>query len=573
MRDNRLIVLAAVLAALLAWGCDDKKEGEANVDVSAKPTQEVAPSGELSKLAAPEDVVMFAGSDNLTALAGKLQAMAGPAGQSIKPESLAKGFATRFKLQDPSMIALDKPSRLVLFNPKTYKDGAIILTINDKAKLLGALSGKKDDVKRNAHAFQSAGGRTTYLNFLDDFAVFTNEPEMFTKYRAFLVKVCGAKVESGATGVIVAKHAAKIYKAELDEAIANAKRDLEAGTTMGPSLHGLGNIIEWVSKVAVDLDTITLHANSIEDGGKISVEVSGKGDSELEKTFKMLGGRKMALLNKLPADAPLVVAMSADPDAGSELTRSLTTWSLQLSLAQDLAEKYVEAMDAYWKASTGEIVFAGHMLEDKLRFSGISGIRDGEAARKAQATLREMYKDKSFAERSKEIGMSIKVKADAYKVGDVSVSTVETELIDAKDQQADDLKKVLGDKASLFSDLASSHYAYTDEYGFIAYGRDAKPVITAWLEGKVPGGFDAAPQLKRAQKHFAKGMFFMAYASPMQLIKHLSAGQMPIQLPNAQAGITLSAGAENGVLHLSLDLPASQAMALAMASMTLGSGL
>jgi hypothetical protein len=103
--------------------------------------------------------------------------------------------------------------------------------------------------------------------------------------------------------------------------------------------------------VAHDLDIVSFHVDTLEDGAALAIDISAKKESALEKSFRALGARKLALLEKVPADAPLVIGMSIDPDGDDELRKSLTSWSLQLSFGANADPKYSEAMDgaARWR--------------------------------------------------------------------------------------------------------------------------------------------------------------------------------------------------------------------------------
>jgi hypothetical protein len=207
------------------------------------------------------------------------------------------------------------------------------------------------------------------------------------------------------------------------------------------------------------------------------------------------------------------------------------------------------------------MAFAAHKTagKDLLSLTALMGIRDAEKARKAQATLRAMYDAPDFAKMYAGMGLKLSYKNDAYKVGDVNVSTVTAELEGGAAQNP-----VLqgNDTTALLSNLLSSHVAIGNELSVVAYGKDAKPLMEAWLGGKMPGGFDKAPGLQRALKSAAKGMFFIGYAVPLDVVQGFGITQIPGAAPGG-AGIALSGGAEEGVLHIVLDVPTAQATAIA----------
>jgi len=573
------LALLGLVLALLPVGCDSNDK-QSNVDVKVQPAKEVAPSGPIEKLAAPESVLAFGGSDDMKTLLPELAKLAGPAGAQLQAKQVAKLVAARLELTDPSVVALDKPMRFVVVDPKAHDNGAVILmsTTGRDAFVAAMPKNKKQNDAGNAYSFQSptqsTTGFSTYVNFVDDVAVMSPNKDLFSKYKVFLLKLAGATVASGASVVIAAKHAAKLYQSEIDEAVAEAKAE-GAESPGAPAVFAeMGKMAQWAAGVAKDIDKVIIRIDALDDGGKVAIDVSAKDQSGLQKTFRSVGERKLSLLSKVPADATAVVAMNVDPDSQDELTRSLTAWSLQLSLGQDADSKYSDAMNDYWKATSGEMVFAAHRVPngEGLRFSALMGIRDAEAARKAQQTLRGMLQQPKLQQSYAAMGMKLSVQSPAYKIGDVPVSTVTAEVDRDAKPSAQSVHRALGNSAPLYTKLMSSHIAIGPELGVMAYGDEARASIETWLGGKMPGGFDKAPGLTRALSHAAKGMFMLAYGSPTELIKQSLGSQLP-QLggpPTQDNGIAISAGATDGVLHIVVDMPAAQALALAKAMTTLG---
>jgi hypothetical protein len=428
--------------------------------------------------------------------------------------------------------------------------------------------------------------------------VLTSDAELFGQHKSFLLRLAGAQV-THATLVVSGKNAGAAFKTELDAAIAEVKKSADAPDSPlnGP---GLGKMLEWMISVARDLDTIVMRIEPTEDGAKLAIDVSAVAQSALDKSMRLLGERKLALLDDIPVDAPAAFVMSIDPDNDDELTRSLTAWSLQLSLGQQVDEKYADAMNAYWKATTGDMAFAAHSAprghaprghaprghaprghavpgdapkddgtEPKLRFSALTGIRDAAAARAAQETLRGMYDEEKLAKLYADMGVKVSFKPNAYKVADVEVGVVSAELADTRGDAKLDLKRALGATAGLLTDMMNSHVAIGDELGVMVYGTDAKPVMEAWLGGKMSGGLDKSRGVARAMKHAAEGMFMLAYGSPSEVMRSLNPQIPTLGGAAKDGGIALSVGATKGVLHLVLDLPSSQASALAAGLMTL----
>jgi hypothetical protein len=227
---------------------------------------------------------------------------------------------------------------------------------------------------------------------------------------------------------------------------------------------------------------------------------------------------------------------------------------------QEMPEKYLQASADYWKATSGEMVFAVHkaLTGQGLSLTGVMGLRDAEKARAATKTMADMYKEKAIADMYKTLGMSVEYKEAAYKVGDVPVATQQVKLGKAL--------AALGPFGPMLEDLLMSHVALAKDLGVIAYGgKDGKPTVEAFLGGKVQGGLDQAPGVARALKNAAPGTFVLFYVSPVALVKgvHLG-GQNPLAAALADVapgatGLALSIGAQGGVATVTLDLPTEQA--------------
>jgi hypothetical protein len=556
-------------------GCDDEKKPD--VGVEAKKTEEVAPSGPIEDLEAPAAVVLYGGSDSLVSLAKKAGAMAGPVGAAtINGPLIGKGLAQSLGLKNESALDLEKPFRFAVVDPKKLDEPMVLLvTMTKKEELTGLLPPKttKDD-GGNAISYATQG-KTIYLNFLDDFAVFTQDKETFAKHKAFLAKLAGAKVTGEGSAVVSVANASKIYESELADAVKKAEQAMQqqsAGMPMGGD--GMKKMAQWVASTAKEMDKVVARVDGVDDGGTITFDVLPKEGSDLKKTFDSLGKQKLELLDELPADAPLAMVMAIDPDEGGELTQSLTAWSLQLSLGEDIDEKYLDAMDQYFKATTGQMAFAAHHVPgvEGLRFSGIMGVRDAEKARESQKTLRELYDKESFKKTYDDLGMKMTFKPNAYKVGDVPVDRVEAKLDETGGQA--NLKQALGPSAALFGDLMNTHVALTTPLGVMAYGQDGKAVIEAWLGGEMAGGFDKDPGVARALKHAAPGTFMLMYAEPLKMMSAMGMPAPPQQgAPTSKSGLAVTAGADEGQLHVVLDLPTAQVAALIGAAMQMQRGM
>lgn len=557
---RRAAWLAAALACLAGLGCDDDKPETAPAATAEAAKQEVAPGGAIETLAAPDEVIVYGGADDLTAMAEKLKKAYPALGPSLDPAALSAAFVQRYKITDPSVIELSKPVRFAVIDPKNASDPMVLLvpTKGKEAFEKALPADKKADDAGNTWSLK-AGGRTAYVNMIDQWAVFAGSPEAFKKHKDFLVKLAGATLSQPAMIVVDANHTTQIFGKDLETGVAGLKEEMKGqpGVT-GGSLAGLESLFDGFVEVAKQADKLVLQLAPIDDGALLKVDVHPKKGSDLAKTFDELGQEKLDLLSKAPKDAPLVVAWSMNPDSASELTKGLWRWSLQFMGGADSDPKFAEAMETYWKATNGDVLAVAHELEGKpgLRFSMIFGVRDAEKAREAQKTLRGLYDDPAVKSTYKDMGLEMKYQDDAYKIGDVSVSTITT------DMKNDDLAK-LGPGAGIFNSMLTQHFAIGDELGVIGYGTDGKEAVTAWLEEKVAGGFEGTDPAKKALEYAAPGTFLLAYAQASPLASAFKGDEKPGTA--GKRGLVLSAGAKGGVLHLVVDVPQEQVAALQQA--------
>jgi hypothetical protein len=153
--------------------------------------------------------------------------------------------------------------------------------------------------------------------------------------------------------------------------------------------------------------------------------------------------------------------------------------------------------------------------------------------------------------------MTLEYKEDAYKVGDVGVSTMQV--------KAGKALAALGPFGPMLEDLMTTHTAHGKDLGVVAYGKDGKATIEAFLGGKIAGGLDQAPGVVRALKNAAPGTFLLMYAAPVELVKGIDlGGKNPLaaklgDIPASKSGIAISVGAQGGVVTVTLDVPTEQA--------------
>jgi hypothetical protein len=571
-----IAALAAVPAlAGGAAGCKDeaaKPTDQPEVAVTATPVKEVAPSGALGKLEAPESVMVYGGIDSPEKLAGHASELifGSDARGAMQLQGAVGALAIRYGLSDGTALDPKKSVRFAVVDPKAHKEPIVVAVgISGRDAFIKTLPAKavKDD-GGNAYGYTTGASTPVFVNFVDDWAVFSNTKEIFPQHKAFMVKLIGATVDSDAAVVVDVAHLSKAYATDFEAALARAKTELESNASAIPigSPSGVGKILDWAATVAKDLDRVLVSTSASAEGGKLSLAFSPKAGTDLAKTFQALGPRKLdAMLAKLPADAPLALVASFDTSTTSDLMRTIAAWSLQLSLGQGAAAAdYSKAMNDYWQAASGDTALAAHAFDGKLRLSLLTGVKDAEAMKKALVAMRAMYGEEGVKKLYEKMGIKLEHKAGAYKVGDVSVDTVTATLLEPKptspnapkDKPQVDLKRAMGAGAGIFAELMSHHTAIGKDTAFMVYGAESKKTMEAWLGNTIGGGLDREPGIQRAVKNAAPGLFFLLYGAPLAVAGALEKGTT---VGPVKEGIAISAGGDGGMLHLVIDVPGGQA--------------
>ncbi len=578
---TRFLLFFLVLLALTA-GCDDaaKKQPGAKGSASvAKPTAPVA-AKQLIDLKAPANVIAFGGVDNLQQILGKAQGVSGGLvpPEAVSPAVVAAGLQGMLKLTSADAIDLAKPARFMVVDPKKHPEPlTIVIGTKGKDKLIAALpADKKKDDGGNAFSWKAEGNKTAYLSFIGDAAVISSDPGGFAAHKAFLTELVHTKLPGGIAVVGSVVNMVTLYGTEIDQGLQQVKEGLKQIAKSGPAgpagpaglkagqVEGFNAMLDWAGATVKDLEKVVIETKLSADGGLLSFQLHPKKGTEVEKIFKMLGKRPLTLLSKLPANSSAFFDGNLDPDGASELTRRLVTWSLTMGIGgAEVPEKYITGMSDYWKATTGEFVVAVHPAVDGkgLALTGLMGLRDAEKARSMIKLLAEMYQDPIIAKGYKELGLTMDFKPEAYKIGDVTVATMQVKMAQPMAE--------LGPLGPMIQDLLTTHTGTGKDMGYIAYGKDGKATLEALIGGKLGSGLDKAPATVRALKHAAPNAFFLMCGAPLDIAKGIDlGGKNPLvaklaDAPTSKTGLCFSAGQKDGVIHLTTDVPGEQAKAIA----------
>jgi hypothetical protein len=532
----------------------------------------------VTELEAPASVLVYGGSTDLKRFLTDVHAFASKVSPAVPPfaDMAAGTLQKELNLSDPGGIDLGKPARFALLDPKKYAANPLSLLVatTGKDKLTATLpASKKENDAGNALGYQDASGKTIYLNFIGDLAVFTGDKDAFSAHREFFEKLAAATLPNDRALIVSARNASALFGAEMDGAFAQMKQQMAAAAAANPSAspEGVTKIVDGLASTAKELDKILVTIALPEDGAVLSISLYPRPDTELEKSFKTIGSRPPSLLGRYPADTPFFLSMNINPDAMGPLTEKMVAWSLSIGLGGvQTPPQYLEAMKEYWKATNGEFVMAAHRVPgtEGLSLSALMSVRDAAKVREGMRKGREMYNDPTIAALYKKAGMEAQIKNDAYKIGEMPVDTMAVKMNTPSAQ--------LGPVAPFLAELMQTHMLVDRDLSIVAYGEGGKSTLEAFLGGKIVGGLDKASGVQRALKYAAPGQFMFMYAAPIELVKGVSMGgknPMAAQLASrtTTTGVAISANSKDGVVTLVLDLPAEQAVGVAqLAGMTRG---
>lgn len=569
MRPRRHLRTFAVLALALApvfAGCgDDKKGPDAGAPGVTLPEVKAGPLGELQ---APAPVIAWGGAESVEKLAAGLQAF----GQQITPlvpplmETLNGELRRRLAMTRLEGIDWKRPARVAVFDPKGMPKAvlALVLPLASREQFLAGLpAGKKENDEGNAITYRDDLGRTICLNFIDDSVAVTWDKKQLPSNMEFFVGLAKATAAEEQAFFLSAKNVSALYAKEIDEMIAQARQQVLTGPMAVTPMQGevSSRVLTWMVETFKDLDRVEVTPRLPEDGAVVSIRLHPKAGSELEKSFKAIRPRPHTLVSKVPADAVMFASVSTDPDAADSLTTRFIEWAMTINFGGKVPEGYGQAMRDYFQATGGEMVVAAHkpVAGDGLSLTTLLSVRDEDKLRDAMRKSKAIFKDKDVVETSKKMGTVVEYRENAYKLGAIPVDVVEM-----KYEKGKSPFQQLGPFGEALSDLTSSHMATSKEISVVAYGKDGRKELEAFLNGKVQGGLDKAAGPARAFRLAAKDPVGIFYISPIEMAKRASLGG---KNPLAEGlkdlagttGAALSFTARDGVLEILLDVPVEQA--------------
>jgi len=595
MRSLRTLALLALSLAPIFVGCSDDRDNKSpeaartatSLDVKGAPIGELVPPPaviawdgadvekhllSLLRLASTSRVVAWGGADSVEKLTSGAQAFL----QQVTPlappllDLLRDELRRKLALTKLDGIDWKRPARVAVFDPKNTPKAAITLVmgLSSKDLLLANLPAvKKENDEGNAVTYRDDLGRTICLNFIDDSVAVTWEKKQFAANQELFVRLARSTLPSDQVFYLSAQNVSALYAKEIDELVAQAKAQMATAPMAVPGVQSEVSVrvLSWIVTMFKDLDRVEATPRLPEDGAVLSFRLHPKAGSELQKSFKAIEARPHTLLARLPADAPLFASFSTNPDSVDGLTTRLVEWAMSVGSGGKLPEGYAESMKEYFQATGGEVAVAAHkpFTGEGLVLTSLLSVRNEEKLRAAMRKSKEIFKDKQMVETYKKAGITVDYRESAYKVGTVSVDTVDVKFEKDKNPLAQ-----LGPFGDAMAELSINHMAVSKDLAVIGYGKDAKKTLESFLGGKVTGGLDQAAGPARAFRFAVKDPVGILYVAPVEVAKRISLGG---KNPFAESlkdlagttGAALSFTAKDGVFEIMLDVPADQAKNIA----------
>lgn len=565
MRRLRTLALLALALAPVA-GCGDEKD-QKPVIVWALPASVADLKGSaIGEIAPPPPVIAWGGADDLDKLGAGVQAFLTQV-SPMMPDVLdlvKDELRRRLALTKLDGIDWKRPARVAVFDPKGMPQGslAVFVPLANKDAFLATLPpARKENDEGNAISYRDDLGRFVYLNFIDNGVAITWDKKQFTDNADFIVRLARSTTPEGQAFFLSAKNVSTLYSKDIDDMIAQQKQQAASMNMSELQSEIYSRLVGWMVSSFKDLDRAEALPKILDDGARLSLRLRPKAGSELEKSFKAIEAHPHTLISRLPADAPLFASLSTNPGSADGLTQRLIEWAMSVGFGGKLPEGYAEAMKAYFKATSGEMAIAAHkpVSGEGLTLTTLLGVQDEAALRDAMRKSRDVFKDKATMDVYKKAGVKVDYRENAYKVGSVPVDTVEMSFEKGKNPYAQ-----LGPFGEGVGELTTTSTAVSKDLAVIAYGKDGRKTVEAFLNGKVEGGLDKAAGPARALRLGVKDPVGILYISPIEIGRRIWLnGKNPIAEGlrdiAGTTGVALSFTAKDGVFEVVLDVPNEQA--------------
>ncbi len=536
----RSVLRCGFLAALLVFGACKKKEAAPGGTVTAP--EPVPPARVMKSIDLPKDLVVWGGvadpdeflnkaatfASEVDSRASGLQLMA-KAGLSTMPQT--KAFFTS--------IDWSKPVRVALFE----KEGAL----GPAAVLVGTAKGdapKADNIK-----------------LLGGFLAMELESGLLEKHEGFLKRM--GSLQQGRQ---------LVFEFNIEGAVEKNKADIAAGIEMmlkgagAAPVPGTDRLMKAMAKalniLVHDSGRFRMALDVRDDGLRLTMMHQAKEGTALSRFLQMSDPYPKEMLAEIPKSAVVAGAGQFWSKEILPLMEAFTMAYLPDDAKPDaIAAARSATTDLYAGLPRGAFSVHASTAGPGLTTAAIYEVEDADKARAGYRAWGKLAQASPLMQEA----VNYKVEYEAYKVNGVSVDTMQTKIpVDETLMEAAPFMKPFMD---VMQEMGTTHFAINKRRAFVVMGSDAKPEITAALEGKMKGGADALPGVKRAVKNALPGASWLMWMSPIDFARnaHLG-GANPAKdvLKDVESGLgfSMSGGSRGGRMELRWDIPIETAKAM-----------
>ncbi len=562
---SRFLALCLCLMGALP-GCSKNETSDAPKTNAPATNTAVAPA----PVTIPLDIIAYGGTAPLESALGELSTLI----NTVLPFSSLSDMAAALLQGEAnltSVAAFDRkqPIRFALANPKKYQNGSIVLvgvTSPDAfVATLPEIEKKKDD-QGNQYSYLKVetSNRPVYVNFINNFAVFTREVTLFQDFKPFLEQLTKSNMKGLGSLSVDFDHFLQAYENKTSLALTPIRRSIK-------NFHGLLNQVGLDSRNIVAAAGLALpHLSSAEfsltaeaEGLQINASLGFK---EAEKPLELLGFLKQLkaqphdLLKKVPEKAPFFLSLSMGGVDFSSLEESFKTAFVDAGEAKvpGLTEKYQAKRDTFLgglKSFDGQAVFTAFPQAEGDKASTVFVLAHATDGGKLETALTEVANMVSDPALAPLYSVPLAYTASAGKVGDVDMHRVIGTLTD------DQRHKMSTRLANLTSSKSELTVDFAQKDGLLAFSLlDNAERSAARMDEifKRQNGLDQSAMAKRALNQAVPNSFAILTFNPIEAARQIVADTPIAEILkdiNSQTGLTISAAGEEKTLHMRLDLP------------------
>lgn len=600
---------AAKAAEGASKAAEGAKKAAAKVGAAAKAAEAAVAKPALPdvELKAGSAVVGWASLQSLDAVFDAVEAVGTKTGQlppggAIRQQAYdgLTGMLAQAGITGHSWIAKDKPVYVAFQDDSRERpDAGVILAlpIVSKDKATDAMKGTK--LGEGGHgAVVEVRGQKSYVDFIDGYAVVTNDEARFGKAKDFLGRLTKVAPPSLVYLGVSVEDLAKTRSAELEMFMAALEKDMKAGTAPGLDMNAYADGYSKLMKQYVsELARFELLVDAGADDIKVGFRAQAKKGTGLEKILEASRGRSITAVEAvLPTNSYLTVASNQDPTAASTNIADVASMlGDAFKMKPEEAAALKADLETLAKLQKGDGAFAA--FQDGKSMLGLGMLVNTAEPDKAIATLqrvvgkllgkaidqqREMKgKDAEQTPLEKAIEASIRKgelkgiveviapvareqgitlalneqKVDGGKCDVLDVKVDWTKVPEAKGGDAEAVKKLFGDHTAAVLCAGGEKIA-------LAVGPSGVSTAKDLLAGK-KGGLVDAPSYKKARGKLIANPEMVMFVNPTLLLTALK-GAMP-QVPDlgpGDHGVAIGCGHRARSMSCDLNVPVSLVAAI-----------